>query len=140
VTAEATVHASCVAVAGKGLLIRGPSGSGKSGLALQLMALGARLVADDRTSLFRKGEAVFASCPPALSGMIEARGIGILRAEPVPDVKLWLVADLGMEETERLPPARQCDLLGVAVDLVLKARGDHLPAALMRYLTDGRHA
>ena len=51
------LHATCVAVDGRGLLILGPSGSGKSALALQLIALGAQLVADDRTRVSRRGAA-----------------------------------------------------------------------------------
>ena len=68
-----TVHASCVAVQGRGVLIRGASGAGKSALALQLMALGAKLVADDQTILTRKDGAIFASCSPRLRGMIDGR-------------------------------------------------------------------
>jgi len=78
-----TLHASCVALQDKGLLILGPSGSGKSALALQLMALGAVLVADDYTDLVRCDDRVIARCPAALRGLIEARGIGILRADTV---------------------------------------------------------
>ena len=65
------MHATTVALRGRGLLILGPSGSGKSTLALQLMAVGARLVADDRTDLTAQGDDVVASCPAALVGTIE---------------------------------------------------------------------
>ena len=77
------LHASCVAVAGRGLLIAGASGSGKSALALDLMAFGATLVADDRVCLQRAGAALLASAPPTIAGLIEARGIGLLRARAV---------------------------------------------------------
>ena len=76
------VHASCVAWKGRGLLIGGPVGSGKSSLALQLMAFGADLIADDRTALSadRDGPPVAAPVAP-IAGLIEARGVGILPAD-----------------------------------------------------------
>ncbi len=64
-------HASCVAYGGRGVLILGASGRGKSALALRLMALGAVLVADDRTDLCREGDSVMARAPDAIKGMIE---------------------------------------------------------------------
>ena len=88
-----TLHASCVALDGRGVLILGRSGAGKSSLALELMALGARLVADDRTVLHADDGAPVASCPPAILGKIEARGVGILAADPSP------VDDLDRQET-----------------------------------------
>ncbi|MDP2739082.1 MAG: HPr kinase/phosphatase C-terminal domain-containing protein [Pseudorhodobacter sp.] len=137
---QTTLHASCVAVQGKGLLILGPSGSGKSALALQLMALGAGLVADDYTDLARHGNTLIARCPAALRGLIEARGIGILRAEMVADVPVALVVDLGRIESERLPPRRQTVLLGLAFDLVLGQDGGHFPSAVLQMLRGGRRA
>ncbi|MDA3887407.1 MAG: serine kinase, partial [Allgaiera sp.] len=62
---ESILHASCVALDGRGVLILGPSGAGKSGLALQLMALGARLVADDRTRLNPRAGRLIARAPSA---------------------------------------------------------------------------
>ncbi|MGR3805256.1 HPr kinase/phosphorylase [Marinibacterium profundimaris] len=75
------LHASCVAINDRAVLILGPSGSGKSTLALQLMAYGARLVGDDRIRLSVEGGALVAWPGPGLSGLIEARGMGILRAD-----------------------------------------------------------
>lgn len=134
----ANVHASCVAVAGRGLLICGPSGSGKSALALQLMALGAELVADDRVILQRRDAQVMAHCPPALQGMIEARGLGLLRARPLSAAPLALVADLGAAETDRLPPRRHVAVLGLQLPLVLRADAAHFSFALLQYLRCGR--
>ena len=82
-TSPVLLHASCVAISGRGVLIIGPSGSGKSALALQLMAFGASLVADDQTELTVQGGTLIARCPPTMSGLIEARGLGILRAQVV---------------------------------------------------------
>ncbi len=138
--APLTLHATSVAVAGRGLLILGPSGSGKSALALQMIALGARLVADDRTRLQPDGNEVMLSCPPALSGLIEARGLGLLRTPAHPPCPLALVADLGAPETARLPEERGITLLGRDFPLVGGVEGPHFPAAMMLHLTSGRVA
>lgn len=132
------IHASCVAVDGRGLLILGPSGAGKSALALAMMAHGAALVADDRTDLVRSGGAVVADAPPALRGRIEARGVGILAAEPAGPVPLALVLDLGRAETMRLPPKRTHDVLGIGLPLVLGPYSFHLAVMMMQYLRQGR--
>lgn len=138
--ATLVLHATCVAHAGRGLLITGPSGAGKSGLALRMLALGARLVADDRTELAVESGRLIARCPAALLGLIEARGIGILRAAAVDHAALALVADLAQEEPDRLPPLRQITLLGCTLPLVLRPRNDHLAESLLLYLAGGRQA
>jgi HPr kinase/phosphorylase len=138
--AEATLHASCIARQGRGLLILGPSGVGKSALALQLMALGADLVADDQTRIVRRGSALIASCPPAIRGVIEARGMGLLRAPSLDKVEIVLAIDLAQTETDRFPPRRSLTLLQCRIDLALNAPGAHFPAAVLHYLLHGRHA
>ncbi len=139
-TAE-TLHASCVAVDGRGLLILGHSGAGKSALAVRLIALGAQLVSDDRTMVTATGGRLVATCPnPALQGLIEARGIGILRAPVYDAVDLALVIDLAQPEPDRLPPRRTVTMLGIALPLVLHPQNDHFPDALMLYLRHGRQA
>jgi len=132
------LHASTVAFGQRAALIRGPSGSGKSGLALQLMALGAQLVADDRTALCRAGDRVLARCPAPIRGRIEARGIGILAAAPVCDVPLCLIVDLERPERDRLPPHREECVLGVPVTLIGFTAAAHFPAAIKLYLTCNR--
>ena len=136
----ANIHGSCVAVAGRGLLILGPSGAGKSALALQIMALGGQLVADDRVELTRQGDDVIARCPVALRGLIEARGLGLLRAETLEAAPVALVADLAQAETTRLPEPRQIKLLGLPVALALRGGGDHFAYGLLQYLRGGRAA
>lgn len=133
-------HASCVALDGQGLLIEGPSGAGKSSLALNLMALGARLVADDRVQLSRQGGAVMAEAPTGLPHAIEARGLGLLAADLADPVPLRLVVDLGQAEQERLPPQRVITVLGCPIALVLGRGATHLAAGLMQYLRRGRFA
>lgn len=137
-TASVNLHASCVAVEGRGLLILGPSGSGKSSLALRLLAFGAGLVADDRTDITLSDGDLIASAPPRLSGLIEARGLGILRADPVGPVHLVLAVDLAQTETDRLPPRRSVTILGTPLPLVLGSQQDHFPASVLCYLKGGR--
>nr|WP_277604914.1 HPr kinase/phosphatase C-terminal domain-containing protein [Fertoeibacter niger] len=134
------MHAGCVAMEGRGLLILGPSGSGKSALALQLMVLGAGLVSDDHTDVTREAGGLTARCPAALAGMIEARGLGILHAPVVSSARLVLAVDLGVSETERLPPFRHVDVLGLELPLVRAQQGSHFHAALLHYLRFGRHS
>ena len=136
-----TLHATCVAVDGNGLLILGPSGAGKSALALRLVSLGAALVSDDLTRVVRLEDRLVASCPnPDLQGLIEARGLGILRAPYLPEAPVGLAIDLARTESERLPPRREVTILGIPVPLVLHAQNDHFPDALMLYLRHGRQA
>lgn len=134
---QEVVHATSVALGGRGLLIRGASGSGKSSLALALMALGADLVADDRTVLTRNGKAVQMSAPEAIRGMIEARGIGLLHARCT-FAPLVAVLDLDLSESDRLPPIRKGNVLGLPFPLLHKCAGPYFPAALVQYLKAGR--
>jgi HPr kinase/phosphorylase len=135
------LHTSCIAVEGCGLLILGPSGAGKSSLAIRLMALGAGLVSDDRTLVSVRDGRLVADCPrAAMRGLIEARGIGLLRAPVVDPVPLVLAIDLGQPEPDRLPPFRTVTILGIQLPLVLHPQNDHFPDALMLYLRHGRQA
>ena len=133
------LHASCVAVQDKGVLILGPSGSGKSALALQLIALGAYLVADDRTEITVENGLVIAHCPAPIHGLIEARGIGILRIAALRQAKLSLVVDLGQTQTDRLPPRRHVCVAGIQIDLVIGPLSGHFSAAVLCYLKGQRH-
>jgi len=109
-----TSHATCVAIDGHGVLLRGPSGSGKSDLALRVIADGARLVADDQVVLAVESDAVIGSAPPALHGMIEIRGLGIMRMEAVARARIALVADMtAAEAIERMPQPRRCRVAGI---------------------------
>ena len=133
-----TIHASAIAIAGKGLLILGPPGSGKSSLALDLMARGAVLIADDRVRLSVLDGALIAGCPAALAGRIEARGVGILNAAAAGPAAVALVVDLGQTETDRLPPRHTIRMRGIALPLVLGPLRPHLAAALRQMLLAGR--
>jgi HPr kinase/phosphorylase len=132
------LHATCVAFAKGGLLILGPSGSGKSALGLALMALGAKLVADDRTILSNTSGVLVAKCPPTIRGLIEARGLGLIRAETQASTKIALVVDLGQTETDRMPPRRYTTLCDITCDLVLGPQTPHFPSFLLAYMKGGR--
>jgi serine kinase of HPr protein (carbohydrate metabolism regulator) len=111
-----TVHATCIAIDGHGILLRGPSGSGKSDLALRAIDRGARLVADDRVVLIRRGENVIASAPSSLHGLLEIRGLGIMRMDAATEARVALVADLvDADGIERLPERRHCEIEGATV-------------------------
>jgi HPr kinase/phosphorylase len=117
--AMATIHATCVAVDGRGVLLRGPSGSGKSDLALRLIDAGGRLVADDRVQLSLEGGLVIARPPAILAGLIEARGFGPIPVPFLPEAPIMLVADLKPDEAiERLPEPGTCAYLGIILPLV----------------------
>jgi len=137
--APSILHASCVALdARHAVLILGPSGSGKSALALQLIALGARLVADDRTLLRPDGASLIASAPATIAGRIEARGLGLIDLPHLPEAAVTLAVDMGTLETDRLPPRRMTRVLGHDLPLVHKVDGPHFPSAILLYLQHGR--
>ena len=99
-----TLHGTIVDVAGSGVLLRGPSGSGKSDLALRLIDRGATLVADDQflTRSSRRGLAVYS--PESLYGMLEVRGLGILSVPAIKSTILRLVVDIvGAGDIPRFP-------------------------------------
>lgn len=122
------VHATAISFSGRGVLLRGPSGSGKSDLALRCLslsdnALGAesRLVADDQVILTRDGTTLSATAPQPLLGKFEVRGLGIVDVDPVASARVELVVDLVPSgKVERLPdPWPTCEMLGLLVPLML---------------------
>ncbi len=130
------IHATAVAVGGDALVLRGPSGAGKSDLALRLIGMGGsallpldgdhprwpptadvRLVADDQVRLQRHGDALCVSAPSATRGLIEVRGVGIVRVPVVDAARVRLVIDLvAAADVPRMPPdADSVDMLGLPV-------------------------
>jgi HPr kinase/phosphorylase len=114
-------HATCVALGDAAVLLRGPSGSGKSDLALRFIDGGGHLVADDQVALTVEGGVLVAAPPPPLAGLIEVRGVGIVRLPHLPRATVRLVADLvEPARIERAPPeARRCRLLDLSLPLLL---------------------
>jgi len=116
------VHGTSVTIGENGVLLRGPSGSGKSDLALRLIDQGARLVADDQTELRREGDALSMCAPHTIAGLLEVRGLGIVKVPAVARARLRLVVDLVPEVAlERLPAPRSCALAGVRVPVLALA-------------------
>ncbi|SDD16964.1 HPr kinase/phosphorylase [Paracoccus isoporae] len=124
-------------MSGRGVLILGPSGSGKSSLALALLALGGRLVADDRVMLMREGQRIMARAPAPIAGLIESRGVGLIRVPHAP-AEITLVVDLGQTAAERLPTPRHIDVLDRSLPLVLGPLSAHLPNSIALLLSGGR--
>ncbi|MDJ1008888.1 MAG: HPr kinase/phosphatase C-terminal domain-containing protein [Paracoccaceae bacterium] len=132
------VHGAAVAVDGRGVLILGPSGSGKSGLALDLIARGAVLIADDGVKLTPGEDGPPRASPhAAIRGRIEARGIGILRTDWTGGVPVALAVDLGRGDGARLPPPRRIALMGHAVPLLWAKDAPNLAVAIIVALKGG---
>ena len=113
------IHATTIDIDGSGVLLSGPSGSGKSDLALRLIDGGARLVADDRTDLALADGHLVASAPREIAGRMEVRGLGVLEKDAVPQTVLTLVVELvDPENVERVPKEVTTTLLGIDVPVV----------------------
>src|SRR5687768_6104701 len=105
--ARVVLHASCVELLGTGVVLLGPPRSGKSDLALRLIDDGARLVSDDRLAVERHGGLLIGRAPDAIAGLIEVRGLGIMRIDHCASSRLGLVVALGgAESPPRLPEPR----------------------------------
>ena len=135
-----TLHASCVAIDGHAVLIMGASGTGKSGLALQLLVLGAGLVADDRTILTRREDNLYVSAPDTIRGQVEARSVGILASPYAGSAVLKLVVSLDEKEQDRLPAQHTTKLMGINLPLIRRADTPHFAAAIMTWLKGTRLA
>ncbi|MEN8896531.1 MAG: HPr kinase/phosphatase C-terminal domain-containing protein [Yoonia sp.] len=134
---QQTVHANCVALGDRGVLITGASGSGKSALSLELMAYGAALVSDDQVTLENRNGTLIATAPPSISGLIEARGFGILKAIALPQATVVLVVDMDQQATGRLPDLQVATFLECALPLHYPAKGLSLGPAIMQFLRGG---
>lgn len=139
-SAAATIHASAVLAGARAVLIRGPSGAGKSRLVLDLIhaAAGgligfARLVADDRVHVQAAHDRLIARPPAALAGLLEVRGLGIVRLPHEPMAQVALVVDLAAVAPARLPDAAAATTVVAGVSLprlAVAAGGNPLPLVL----------
>jgi len=134
VTGSLLVHATAVAIDGGAVLLRGPPGCGKSDLALRLIDGGARLIADDQAVLLRRDNHIQVRAPATIVGLLEVRGVGILRLDTLDGAPLALVVDLvPAAQVERLPEPRWETVLGLAVALIALAPFEASAAAKLRF-------
>lgn len=131
------LHASCVALDGKAVLITGPAGAGKSDLALRLIDGGAQLIADDQTALHIENGVLLASPPPAIAGLFEVRHVGLVKMPYVMSVPVALYVELAPPDAklERLPETDPVFLLDRPVPrLRLPSFAASTPAKIRAFL------
>jgi HPr kinase/phosphorylase len=110
------LHATCIAIGTRGVLLMGESGTGKSDLALRLIDRGAVLVADDQVEISKRKTSLVVSAPERIRGLLEVRGLGIFTMPIRKNIKLSLVVRLcGQEWIERLPYPEPCNFLAVDI-------------------------
>ena len=124
------MHATCVDINDSGVLIVGRSGSGKSSLAINLLALGSKLVADDQCELVKKNNRFSVSKPASLPNSIEIRGIGLLSVPMVVETSLDWVVDMDEVETERMPDLRFTEIGDYRVPTVFGKNMDELASRI----------
>ena len=112
------LHASTVALDGRAVVIVGPSGSGKSDLALRLLDRGFVLVSDDRTIVRKAGDKVIAAAPDTIRGKLEIRGVGIVDMPTVDAAAVALLVELTSDITRLPDHARERIILGVGIPLI----------------------
>jgi HPr kinase/phosphorylase len=134
------LHATCVELGETGVVLLGASGSGKSDLALRLIDAGACLVADDRLTIERRGDLLFGRPAPALAGLLEVRGFGIVKLPWCPESRLGLAVELLPDlPLPRLPEPDRYELLGLALPrLRLDPRAPSAGAKIRLALAAGR--
>jgi HPr kinase/phosphorylase len=131
ITSSTCLHGSAVAIGEQAVLITGAPGSGKTTLALEMIALGAELIADDRVDIKPdKTGRLWLTAPANGAGLVEMQGFGLLRLAACPGAALKLIADLDHGETGRLPPRRERVLAGIACPVILCKGRPGLAAAL----------
>ena len=123
-------HATCVDINGSGVLIVGRSGSGKSSLAINLLALGSTLVADDQCELVKKNNRVRISKPASLPNSIEIRGIGLVSVPMVVETSLDWVVNMDEAEKERMPDLRFTEIDGYKIPTILGKNIDDLASRI----------
>jgi HPr kinase/phosphorylase len=144
-----TIHASAVLVGARAVLIRGPAGSGKSRLVLNLihaaasgLVVFARLVADDRVHVEAVHDSVVARPPAALAGLLEVRGLGIRQLQYEPMALISWVVDLGAAPSPRMPDVATAHtvLAGITLPRLAVAPGcDPVPLVLAAVVGRSRH-
>ena len=129
-TGSLIMHATCVDINGSGVLIVGRSGSGKSSLAINLLALGSKLVADDQCELVKKNNRFYIFKPASLPSSIEIRGVGLVSVPMAVETSLDWVVDMDEAETERMPDLRFTEIDGYRVPTVFGKDVDELASRI----------
>ena len=124
------MHATCVDINGHGVFIVGRSGSGKSSLAINMLALGSKLVADDQCELVKKNNRFRVSKPASLPKSIEIRGIGLVSVPTIVETSLDWVVNMDEAETERMPDLRFTEIGGYRVPTVFGKNMDELASRI----------
>ena len=112
------IHGTSIALGENGLLITGESGSGKSDLALRLIDSGATLISDDQTICMKKETSIYLFSMEKIYGLIEIRGIGLMKVPYIENIKLSMIIHLVDKEIDRLPKIRKKKLLGLNIPLI----------------------
>lgn len=132
------LHATAVAFGpARGVLILGPSGAGKSTLALALIGAGAQLVADDQVMLAPVEGQLYVRAPRATAGLIEARGVGLLRLPNRRLARIVLALDLGLPMDTRLPMAENRTIAGITLPCLAATPTSPFSRAVARYVIGG---
>jgi serine kinase of HPr protein (carbohydrate metabolism regulator) len=141
-TERPTVHACAVLVGAHALLIRGPSGSGKSQLALRLITAAqsgllpfARLVADDRIRLEACHGRLLVRAPDALAGLIEVHGLGIRQLPHEPVAVIGSVVELAAPDAQRLPERAEVEVEGIKLSQLRIAKDRDPYPSVLAWLT-----
>ena len=124
------MHATCVDVNGSGVLIVGHSGSGKSSLAINLLALGSKLVADDQCALVKKNKKFCVFKPASLPNSIEIRGVGLVSVPMVVETSLDWVVNMDEAEKERMPDLRFTEIDGYKIPTIFGKNMDDLASRI----------
>ena len=124
------MHATCVDINGSGVLIVGRSGSGKSSLAINLIALGSKLVADDQCEIEKKNNKFRVFKPVSLPSSIEIRGIGLVSVPMVVETSLDWVVNMDEAEKERMPDLRFTEIDGYKIPTIFGKNMDDLASRI----------
>ena len=124
------MHATCVDINGSGVLIVGRSGSGKSSLAINLLALGSKLVADDQCALIKKNKKFRVFKPASLPKSIEIRGVGLVSVPMVVETSLDWVVNMDEAEKERMPDLRFTEIDGYKIPTIFGKNMDDLASRI----------
>jgi len=131
-------HGTAVSRNGRAVLILGKSGAGKSRLAIQLLAYGAELVADDAVALNPSSEGIILTCPDSIKNMIEARGVGLLTVKTVENAGLAFVVDLDKTADVRLPKPQSVSFYETEIPLICGKNNPDLGAVIWCLLGGGQ--